>query len=562
MDGRGRLAQSLNGSRRGSHHGAPGRAIVGGQHHVHADGACSRRPRVRVVSACCGAGRSGCSICACASGLRPGGRRRRCFSPRSAMAWSKGDHVPPSCAALKDARDAAANAAGFRIASLALTGEHHVSREEILATAGVTGTTSLLFLDVDAARERLKTNPWIADATVLKLYPDRAADQHQGARGLRALAEGRPGLGHRRRRHRARALRRPAPDRACRSWSASGRAARRKDFLALLERYPDIREQVRASILVGERRWNLRLRTASTCACRKTTSSTALETLVALDRDKKLLSRDIVAVDLRLPDRVTVRLSDAAAACALDALKDKKPEEGGQRMSALQHGLTPKIKPLSPKRSALVAALDVGTSKIACLIAPLKPQSAAGRAAPPQPHHRRARLRPHRARGMKAGAVVDLADAEAAIRQAVDLAERSAKMQLESVVVSVSAGQPGSELISASVDVAGSAVAEGDIARVLAAGSRHSVRAGPRRAAFAADRLFARRRHGHPRPARHARPSLRHRHARGDRRRCGGAQPDAGGRALPSRRRGDGGEPLCGGTVGARRRRGRSRRRA
>ncbi len=54
-------------------------------------------------------------------------------------------------------------------------------------------------------------------------------------------------------------------------------------------------------------------------------------------------------------------------------------------MSALQFGLTPKMKPLSPKRSALVAALDVGTSKIACLIARLKPQSAAGRAAPAQP---------------------------------------------------------------------------------------------------------------------------------------------------------------------------------
>ena len=64
------------------------------------------------------------------------------------------------------------------------------------------------------------------------------------------------------------------------------------------------------------------------------------------------------------------------------------------------------------------------------------------------------------------------------MRHAVDLAERSAKMQLESVVVSVSAGKPGSELISASVDVAGAAVTDGDIARVLAAGSRHSVRPG------------------------------------------------------------------------------------
>ena len=42
-------------------------------------------------------------------------------------------------------------------------------------------------------------------------------------------------------------------------------------------------------------------------------------------------------------------------------------------MSILQHGLTPKMKPVSPKRTALIAALDVGTSKVACLIARLNP---------------------------------------------------------------------------------------------------------------------------------------------------------------------------------------------
>ena len=67
----------------------------------------------------------------------------------------RGDHVATIVEALKDLRDSAANAAGFRIVALALTGERHMSREEVLATAGVTGRTSLLFLDVDAARERL-----------------------------------------------------------------------------------------------------------------------------------------------------------------------------------------------------------------------------------------------------------------------------------------------------------------------------------------------------------------------------------------------------------------------
>jgi cell division protein FtsA len=146
--------------------------------------------------------------------------------------------------------------------------------------------------------------------------------------------------------------------------------------------------------------------------------------------------------------------------------------------AALLYGLTPKTKPLAPKRSALVAALDIGTSKVACLIARLKPQA-------PQDVLRR---RSHAvevvgfghtlARGMKAGAVVDLTEAEQAVRHALDLAERTAKMQLQSAVVSLSAGKPASELMAATVDVAGKSVTDGDIARVLSAGSQHSVRPG------------------------------------------------------------------------------------
>jgi cell division protein FtsA len=147
-------------------------------------------------------------------------------------------------------------------------------------------------------------------------------------------------------------------------------------------------------------------------------------------------------------------------------------------MSPLNYGLTPKMRPISRKRTTLVAALDIGTSKFACLIGRLKPQG-------PQETLRR---RSHSievigightvARGMKGGTVVDLAEAEQALRHCVDLAERMAGVQLESVIVSVSAGRPSSELFHAAVDVPGSAVTEGDIARVLAAGSRHSVRDG------------------------------------------------------------------------------------
>ena len=147
-------------------------------------------------------------------------------------------------------------------------------------------------------------------------------------------------------------------------------------------------------------------------------------------------------------------------------------------MSPLQHGLTPKMKPISPRRSAVICALDIGTSKVACLIARLKPCGA----------HEALRRRSHgvevlgightRARGIKSGTVVKLDEAEQAVRQAVDAAERMARVHVESVVLSVGAGRVGSELYAATVHIGGPAATDGDIERVLAAGSRHSVRGG------------------------------------------------------------------------------------
>ena len=147
-------------------------------------------------------------------------------------------------------------------------------------------------------------------------------------------------------------------------------------------------------------------------------------------------------------------------------------------MNTLGHGVTPKMKPIPARRSVVVAALDVGSSKVVCLIGRLRPHG------PQQVLTRRSHsvevigFGHTLARGTKAGTVVNLVQAEDAIRRAVDAAERMASVEIESVVLSISSGRPTSELFAAEIDILGSAVSENDIARVLAAGSRHSLRDG------------------------------------------------------------------------------------
>src|SRR6202167_3994172 len=118
------------------------------------------------------------------------------------------------------------------------------------------------------------------------------------------------------------------------------------------------------------------------------------------------------------------------------------------------------MRPISPRRSALVAALDVGSSKIACLIARLRPH-APQQVVPRRSHSVEVVGFGHAAaRDTKAGAVVNLAEAEEAIRQAVDGAEVMASVEIESVVLSISSGRLAGEMIAADDDVVGSAVSE------------------------------------------------------------------------------------------------------
>jgi cell division protein FtsQ len=241
----------------------------------------------------------------------------------------KGGHLPALIAGMRDARDGLANAAGFRIRSIALAGNRHINREEILAVAGITGITSLLFLDVEDARDRLKANPWIADATVLKLYP---GDLQIGIKEREAFAlwqkDGRLSVIA----HDGTVLEPYVAPQLIRLPLVVGRGAETKarDFLTLLGRYPDLRSRVQAAVMVGGRRWNLRLKNGVDVQLPESDVRTALERLAKLEQEQHLTTRDIAVIDLRLSDRVTVRLSERAAQARAEALKEKKPAKKGR----------------------------------------------------------------------------------------------------------------------------------------------------------------------------------------------------------------------------------------
>lgn len=240
----------------------------------------------------------------------------------------KGNHVEEFVTALSDTRNAAANAVGFRITNVAISGRKQLTQDEVLAVGGVTGRSSLLFLDAATVRDRLKASPWIADATVLKLYPGQlqiditerkafALWQQDGA--LSVIADDGQIL-------------EPWVSRRFTSLPlvvGKGAGPRAREFLALLDQYPQVRAAVKAVVLVGERRWNLRLADGLDVRLPETNLEQSLALLSKLDKEDHLFSRDITAIDLRLPDRVTVRLSEDAAKAREELVKDKKNKRKG-----------------------------------------------------------------------------------------------------------------------------------------------------------------------------------------------------------------------------------------
>jgi cell division protein FtsQ len=240
----------------------------------------------------------------------------------------RGGHFDDFATALSNTRNALANTVGFRITTVAINGRKQLSQDEVLAIGGVNGRSSLLFLDAAAVRDRLKANPWIADATVIKYYPgalqidivERSAFALWQEHGkLSLIAEDGAVL---------------EPYVTARFVSlplvvGKGAETHARDFLALLARFPQVNSVTRAVIYVGQRRWNLCTKDGLEIRLPENDVDNALATLSKLDKEDHLFSRDIIAIDMRLSDRLTVQLSDDAAKAREEQFKKMSKKKPG-----------------------------------------------------------------------------------------------------------------------------------------------------------------------------------------------------------------------------------------
>lgn len=209
--------------------------------------------------------------------------------------------------------DAAAANVGFAIDDIqiaAIEGSPEITPEraaEVRALIVPEGRQSILALDPLDVKARVESLDWVAGVRVRRLWPsdmlieverrgEYARWQEDGdisvidGNGERLLAE------------------RAADHANLPLVVGSGAGSASPPLLAALEHLPQVRERLRAFVRVGDRRWNVELLSGTTIALPEARPEQALAQLEQLHTEHQLLDRPLAQIDMRVPNRVAVRV--------------------------------------------------------------------------------------------------------------------------------------------------------------------------------------------------------------------------------------------------------------
>jgi cell division protein FtsQ len=208
-------------------------------------------------------------------------------------------------------------AAGFGVKRVTVEGQLHATDADITAALKAGPNTMMLGLDTDAAKARLEAVPWIRHAQVMRFLPstlqvvieERSPYAVWQKDGQTYVVDDEGVV-------LTRALRDAYPDLPLVVGEGAGKSA--SQLFAVLVRYPDLKEKMLGAIRVGDRRWTLKLKSGVEVMLPDDNVDEALASLTKLEQEHGVLERDIAAVDLRLLDRITVRLHEMASAAPSD----------------------------------------------------------------------------------------------------------------------------------------------------------------------------------------------------------------------------------------------------
>lgn len=204
------------------------------------------------------------------------------------------------------------------IAEMSVSGRQHTSQSAIQAALGIRRGAPIFGIDLERAKERLEALPWIATAAIERKLPDT----------IRVQVIERTAVGRWRQRGRILLVDRNgvlfAAGKAetfdhlplLKGSGATDNAAALVDMMAS---QPALAKQVAQAARRGDRRWDLVLESGLVVRLPEKKPLLAWERLAYLDQKFGLLSRGLLAIDMRLPDRLVLRTPPGAGPAAVPA---------------------------------------------------------------------------------------------------------------------------------------------------------------------------------------------------------------------------------------------------
>ncbi|SBV99921.1 Cell division protein FtsQ (modular protein) [uncultured Alphaproteobacteria bacterium] len=200
---------------------------------------------------------------------------------------------------------------GLVVSDIQAVGRRNTSGADLLDALGVSARTPILGLDLVDAKRRIESLPWVASAEIERRLPHalrivitervpvailQTSDRSMliDAKGVQIVpVAAQPGN---------------LP-----IVTGRGAAENAAALIAELARFPEIGARVKAAVRVGDRRWDIRLDSVESgveVRLPEIDAAAAIGRLAELDRKHRLLERDVALIDLRMPDRMVVRLAD------------------------------------------------------------------------------------------------------------------------------------------------------------------------------------------------------------------------------------------------------------
>jgi cell division protein FtsQ len=206
---------------------------------------------------------------------------------------------------------AASAQAGLRIDNVLVTGRYRTAREDIYRILGAERGMAILAFDPFAAKQRLEKLNWVRAATVERRLPDtiylRLVEREPlalwQAGGKLALID-REGVVVTRR-HLGRYAHLPMV-------VGEDAAPHAEAMIAILRARPVVADATSAMIRVAGRRWDLKLKSGEMVHLPEDGVARAVTTLARLIARDRILEREVIAIDMRLPDRLVVRTKQDA----------------------------------------------------------------------------------------------------------------------------------------------------------------------------------------------------------------------------------------------------------